>query len=58
MTTGGPVNASNTMATYLYKFGFISFQLGYGSAIASIMFLICFGFSLVYQRAVMRRDFQ
>ena len=58
MTTGGPVNASNTMATYLFKFAFQRFQLGYGSAIASIMFLICFGFSLVYQRAVMRRDFQ
>jgi raffinose/stachyose/melibiose transport system permease protein len=58
MTTGGPVNASNTMATYLYKFAFQRFQLGYGSAIAAIMFLICFGFSLVYQRVVMRRDFQ
>jgi raffinose/stachyose/melibiose transport system permease protein len=58
MTTGGPVNASNTMATYLYKFGFLSFQLGYGSAVAVIMFVICFGFSLIYQRAVMRRDFE
>ena len=58
MTTGGPVNASQTMATYLYKFGFISFQLGYGSAIAVIIFVICFGFSLIYQRAVMRRDFE
>ena len=58
MTTGGPVNASDTMATYLFKFGFQRFQLGYGSAIAAIMFLICFGFSLIYQRAVMRRDFQ
>jgi raffinose/stachyose/melibiose transport system permease protein len=57
MTTGGPVNASNTMATYLYKFGFLSFQLGYGSAIAVIIFVICFGFSLIYQRAVLRRDF-
>jgi len=56
MTTGGPVGASDTMATYLYKFGFQRFQLGYGSAIAVIMFLICFGFSLVYQRAVMQRD--
>jgi raffinose/stachyose/melibiose transport system permease protein len=58
MTTGGPVNASDTMATYLYKFGFQRFQLGYGSAIAVIMFLICFGFSLVYQRFAMRRDFE
>src|SRR5581483_11680723 len=57
MTTGGPVNASDTMATYLYKFGFQRFQLGYGSAIAVIMFAICFSFSLVYQRFAMRRDF-
>jgi raffinose/stachyose/melibiose transport system permease protein len=45
------------MATYLYKFGFQRFQLGYGSSIAVIMFLICFGFSRIYQRMVMRRDF-
>lgn len=57
MTTGGPVGASDTMATYLYKFGFQRFQLGYGSAIAVMMFLICFGFSIVYQRVAMRRDF-
>ncbi len=58
MTTGGPVNASETMATYLYKFGFLRFQLGYGSAVAVIMFVLCFGFSLIYQRLVMRRDFE
>jgi raffinose/stachyose/melibiose transport system permease protein len=58
MTTGGPVNASNTMAVYLYKYGFQRFQLGYGSAIAVIMFLMCFSFSLVYQRFAMRRDFE
>jgi raffinose/stachyose/melibiose transport system permease protein len=58
MTTGGPVNASDTMATYLYKFGFQRFQLGYGSAIAVLMFLICFGFSVVYQSVAMRRDFE
>jgi raffinose/stachyose/melibiose transport system permease protein len=58
MTTGGPVGASDTMATYLYKFGFQRFQLGYGSAVAVIMFLICFSFSLIYQRFVMRRDFE
>lgn len=58
MTTGGPVNASETMATYLYKFGFQRFALGYGSAVAVLLFLICFGFSLIYQRFVMRRDLE
>jgi raffinose/stachyose/melibiose transport system permease protein len=57
MTGGGPVGASETMATYLYRFGFQRFQLGYGSAVAVIMFLICFSFSLLYQRFAMRRDF-
>lgn len=57
MTGGGPANASNTMATYLYQFGFLRTQLGYGSSIAVIMFVLCFGFSLIYQQRVMQRDF-
>jgi raffinose/stachyose/melibiose transport system permease protein len=57
MTQGGPANVSNTMATYLYQFGFLRSQLGYGSSVAVIMFLMCFGFSLIYQQRVMRRDF-
>ena len=56
MSTGGPVHASETMATYLYKAGFQSFQLGYGSAVGVVMILICFVFSLLYQRFIMRRD--
>ena len=45
MTGGGPVNSSDTMATYLYKFGFQRFQLGYGSSVAVIIFIVAFGFS-------------
>jgi raffinose/stachyose/melibiose transport system permease protein len=58
MTKGGPVNASNTMATYMYTYGFQRFQLGYGAAVSLVIFLICFGFSLAYQRFVMRRDLE
>ena len=57
MTTGGPVNASETMATYMYKFGFQRFALGYGAAVSVVIFVICFGFSLAYQGLVMRRDY-
>lgn len=57
MTQGGPANSSNTMATYMYQFGFIRTQLGYGSSIAVIMFVLCFSFSLIYQQKVMRQDF-
>jgi raffinose/stachyose/melibiose transport system permease protein len=58
MTAGGPVNASQTMATYIYKFGFKNFAIGYGSAVAVALFAICFVFSFLYQRYVMRRDYQ
>ena len=57
-TGGGPVNASNTMATYMFDWGFKRFQVGYGSAVAVILFLICFVVALAYQRTVLRRDIE
>ncbi len=57
MTQGGPVNASETLATYMYRFGFVRFQLGYGSAVAIYMFLICLTFSLIYQRLTRQPDY-
>ena len=57
MTKGGPVNASETLATYMYRFGFVRFQLGYGSAVAIYMFLICLAFSLIYQRLSRQPDY-
>jgi raffinose/stachyose/melibiose transport system permease protein len=56
MTNGGPVHATETMATYLFKNGFQSFEMGYGSAVGVIMFMICFVFAMMYQRFVMGRD--
>jgi raffinose/stachyose/melibiose transport system permease protein len=57
MTSGGPNHASELLATYMYKFGFLRFQLGYGNAIAVLLFLICLTFSLLYQGLVMNRDY-
>ncbi|CAG0996803.1 Diacetylchitobiose uptake system permease protein NgcF [Anaerolineae bacterium] len=58
MTQGGPAHASETMATYMYKSGFVKFQFGYGSAVAMLMFVMCLAFSVVYQRLVMRKDYE
>jgi raffinose/stachyose/melibiose transport system permease protein len=58
MTLGGPADASNTMATYLLEHGFTSYQFGYGSAVAVILFIVCFAFALVYQRFALRRDIE
>jgi raffinose/stachyose/melibiose transport system permease protein len=57
MSHGGPVNASEVMSTYMYRYGFVRFYLGYGSAVAIVMFLICLSFSLVYQRLTPQQDY-
>jgi len=56
MTLGGPADASSTMVTYLVDHGFRRYEFGYGSAVAVILFIICFVFALIYQRFVLRRD--
>ncbi len=59
LTRGGnPFNHGHVITTYLYKFGFKRFDMGYGSAVAVILFLICLIFSIGYQRIVMARDYQ
>jgi raffinose/stachyose/melibiose transport system permease protein len=55
MTKGGPVNASEVMATYMYRYGFVRFWLGYGSAVAIVMLLLSLSFSLFYQWATRRQ---
>ncbi len=54
MGKGDPVNAAETMVTYLYKFGIQRLSIGYGSAVAVTIFVICLAFSIFYQRTVAR----
>jgi raffinose/stachyose/melibiose transport system permease protein len=56
MTGGGPINASTTMAISMFEHGFVRQQMGYGSALAVILFLISLVVALGYQRFVLRRD--
>lgn len=57
LTSGGPSNATHVMATYMYRFGVKSFNLGFGSAVAVIIFAVSLIFSITYQYKVMRRDY-
>jgi raffinose/stachyose/melibiose transport system permease protein len=57
MTRGGPVNASEVMSTYMYRYAFIRFQLGYGSAVALVMLAICLIFSVTYIRLARQPDY-
>jgi raffinose/stachyose/melibiose transport system permease protein len=56
MTGGGPLNASTTMAVNMFKAGFTKQQMGYGSALAVLLFLCALVVALLYQRFVLRRD--
>ncbi len=47
MTEGGPSNSSELMATYMYKKAFPSFEVGYGSTVASALFIIVMGLAVL-----------
>jgi raffinose/stachyose/melibiose transport system permease protein len=47
MTGGGPSYSTSTMATYLYQSAFKSYRVGYGSTIASALFLIVFAMAML-----------
>jgi raffinose/stachyose/melibiose transport system permease protein len=40
MTQGGPANASQTLATYIFQTGFDENRMGYASAVAVVLFLL------------------
>lgn len=48
MTGGGPSGATMTLPVYMYQQAFVSFQLGYGTAISLVLLLIGAIFSLFY----------
>ena len=56
MTQGGPYRSSETLAVTMYRESFVSFHLGYGAAIATILSLIVIFFSVFYLRSIFRRE--
>ena len=54
MGEGHPANAAETMVTYLQNFGIRKSQMGYGSAISIVIFVICVTFNAVYQKLIKR----
>jgi raffinose/stachyose/melibiose transport system permease protein len=49
MTGGGPNHQTELLGTYMYKQAFINFNMGYGSAIAFMMFMLAFAAAGVIQ---------
>jgi multiple sugar transport system permease protein len=56
MTGGGPVNATQVMPLYAYNVAFTQFDLGSGSAVASLMFLLLLVVSTVYLFLIRREE--
>jgi len=52
MTGGGPGDATMTLPIFMYQQAFISFRLGYGTAISLVLLLIGAIFSLTYMKAL------
>ncbi len=50
MTAGGPNNASNTLGGYLYRVGFRNDEMGYASALATLLFVITFALTFIQLR--------
>ena len=50
MTAGGPNNSSNTLGGYLYRVGFRNDEMGYASALATLLFLITFALTFIQLR--------
>jgi multiple sugar transport system permease protein len=56
MTQGGPYRSSETLAVTMYRESFVSFQLGYGAAIAIVLVVIVMVVSIPYLRTMFRKD--
>ncbi|WP_127145456.1 carbohydrate ABC transporter permease [Pelagibacterium montanilacus] len=56
LTGGGPSNSTETLVTFLYSYGVMRMQVGFGSAAGVVLFVICVVLAFTYKRVLMRND--
>jgi len=56
LTSGGPLNTTHTMVSYLYYFGIGRMRIGFGSAVGVILFILCATVAFGYKRLLMRDE--
>lgn len=56
MTRGGPFRSSEVLTTLMYREAFWNYRMGYGSAIANMLFFMVLIIIVIYFRSVLRRE--
>ena len=56
MTGGGPFHSSNTLAFFMYEESFKKYRMGYGSAIAVVLFVIALSIIYSYFRQIRKMN--
>lgn len=56
MTKGGPFRSSEVLTTLMYREAFSNYQMGYGSAIANMLFFIVLGIIYLYLKTITQED--
>lgn len=54
LTGGGPSHSSHTIVTFLYQFGILRMNLGFGGAVSVLLFIACVVVALAYRRILFR----
>jgi len=58
MTAGGPYNSSSVLAIFMFIESFHNYKMGYGAAIAVILFIITLAFIIFYLTHVLRNELE
>ena len=56
MTRGGPYNSTQLLSTYMFQQAFTLVNLGYGSAVAVVIFALAIGFIITYLARSLRGE--
>ncbi|KKB09106.1 carbohydrate ABC transporter permease [Devosia chinhatensis] len=54
LSNGGPSHSSHTIVTFLYQFGILRMNLGFGGAVSVLLFIACVVVALAYRRILFR----